>query len=82
VFWAGLPPAAIDLYARDGRLRPDLAVAAGLADADLAIVWLDGRSRDLEYRAWSALRTDRPAAGVYRDEVPLAFVYARAGAWR
>ena len=43
---------------------------------------LDGGSRDAEYRAWSALRTARPAAGVYLDEVPLATAYARPGAWR
>jgi len=82
VFWPGIPPAALALYGRDGRLRADLAVAAAPEDADLAVVSLDGGSRDDEYRAWGALRTDRPAAGVYRDEVPLAFVYARAGAWR
>jgi hypothetical protein len=45
-------------------------------------VAVEGGERDAEYRAWSALRTARPVAGVYMDEVPLAFVYARAGAWQ
>jgi len=82
IWWPGISPAAVALYARDGRLRPDLAEAAGPDDADLAVVALDGGSRDAEYRAWSALRTARPAAGVYVDEVPTALVYARPGAWR
>lgn len=82
VLFARIPPAAVALYARDGFIRSDLAVATGPEDADLAVVWLDGGSRDEEYQSWGALRTDRPAAGVYRDEVPLAFVYAREGSWR
>jgi hypothetical protein len=82
VWWAGAAPEAVALYARDGLVRRDLAVASGPEDADLAVVTLDGGSRDAEYRAWAALRTARPAAGVYADEVPLAFVYARRGAWR
>jgi hypothetical protein len=82
IWWAGVAPAAIGAYARDGRLRADLVRAAAPEEADLAVVALDGGSRDAEYRAWAALRTARPAAGVYRDEVPLALVYARPGAWR
>ena len=82
VWWPGVSPAALAAYARDGRLRTDLALATGPDDADLAVVALDGGSRDAEYRAWAALRTARPSAGVYRDEVPLALVYARPGAWR
>lgn len=82
VFWAGVPAGALALYARAGLLRPDLVAVEGPEDADVAVVALDGGPRDLEYQAWAALRTDRPAAGVYADEVPLAFAYARAGAWR
>jgi hypothetical protein len=82
VFWPSTAPAALRALARDGRLRPDLAVAAGPEDADVAVVALDGDGRDAEYRTWSAFRTARPAAGVYLDEVPLALVYARPGAWR
>ena len=82
IWWPGVAPEAVALYARDGLLRYDLRLAAGPAEADLAVVPLDGGSRDAEYRAWSALRTARPAAGVYADEVPIAFVYARPGAWR
>jgi hypothetical protein len=63
-------------------VRPDLAWAEGPEAADLAIVALDGASRDDEYRAWAALRTARPSAGAYLDEVPLVLVYARSGAWR
>jgi hypothetical protein len=78
----GVPAEAVLLYARDHRLRPDLEVSAGPEEADLAVVALDGGSRDAEYRAWSAFRTARPAAGIYVDEVPVALVYARGGAWR
>jgi hypothetical protein len=80
--WIGVPPEAVRAYARDGRLRPDLGVAEELAAADLAVAVLDGGSRDEEYRAWAAFRTDRPADGVFLDEVPLAWIYARPGAWR
>lgn len=84
IWWPGIHPAAVRAYGLDGRLRPDLGVAMGPHDADLALVALDGsgRGRDDEYRAWSAFRTSRPAAGAYLDEVPLAFVLARPGAWR
>jgi hypothetical protein len=46
------------------------------------VVTIDGAGRDDEYRAWAAFRTARPVAGVYVDEVPLAFVYAAPGGWR
>ena len=84
VFWPTAAPAALRALSRDGRLRPDLVAVDGPEDADLAVVTLEGAgaSRDAEYRAWSAFRTARPAAGAYLDEVPLALVYARAGSWR
>jgi len=82
VYWPTTAPAAVRAFARDGRIRSDLQTAEGPEDADLAVVTLDGGSRDAEYRTWSAFRTARPAAGAYVDEVPLAFVYARPGAWR
>jgi hypothetical protein len=82
VWWPSAATEAIALYARDGRLRRDLVPASGPEDADLAVVALDAGNRDAEYRAWAAFRTARPAAGVYVDEVPIAFVYARTGAWR
>lgn len=75
-------PEAVRLYQEDGRLRADLEIAPAPAGADLVVVPLDGGSRDLEFQAWSALRTATPAAGAFLDEVPLAFVYARQGAWR
>ncbi|HEY6004735.1 MAG TPA: hypothetical protein VIV57_17805, partial [Anaeromyxobacter sp.] len=82
VWWPNVSREAVALYARDGLLRRDLALAASPEEADLAIVTLDGGSRDAEYRAWAALRTARPSSGIYADEVPLAFAYARPGAWR
>jgi hypothetical protein len=81
VWFGALPEAAVALYRADGRLRGDLASATSPADADLAVVALDG-SRDPEYRVWTAFRTARPVHAVVLDEVPLAFVYARPGAWR
>jgi hypothetical protein len=82
IWWATSAPPAIRALALEGRLRGDLAVADGPEDADLAVVTLDGASRDAEYRTWSAFRTSRPVAGEYLDEVPLALAYARPGAWR
>jgi hypothetical protein len=82
IWWPRTAREAVRAWARDGRLRPDLAWAEGPEGADLAIVALDGSSRDDEYRAWAALRTARASAGVYLDEVPLVLVYARNGAWR
>jgi hypothetical protein len=82
VWWATTSPAAVRCLALDGRLRADLVQASGPEDADLAVVTLDGAGRDAEYRTWAAFRTARPVAGAYLDEVPLAFAYARPGAWR
>jgi hypothetical protein len=82
IWWPSTAREAVTAWTRDGRLRADLAWADGPEAADLAIVALDGASRDDEYRAWAALRTARPSAGAYLDEVPLAFVYARSGAWK
>jgi hypothetical protein len=52
------------------------------ASADLLVVARDGGSRDAEYQAWSAFGTSRAVATAAVDEVPLAQVFARAGAWR
>ena len=82
VFWGAVAPGAVELYRREGRLRADLADAAGPEEADLAVVAVEGRPRELEARVWTAFRTARPVAGAYLDEVPLAHVYARPGAWR
>jgi hypothetical protein len=82
VWFAGLSPAAAETLRRDGRLRSDLRVAASLAEADLALVDVDDARRDLEYQIWSAFGAARPVAAARVDEVPLAAVYARPGAWR
>jgi len=82
VLWLGVAPEAVREWRRAGLVRPDLGTATSPEDADLAIVPLDGGSRDAEYRVQAALRTDRPVAGFYVDEVPLAVVYSRPGAWR
>ena len=84
-------PALRPRRARDGQHvrfgaaggEDDLVRVAGPKQSrDLLPRPLDGGSRDAEHRARAALRTDRPVAGAYVDEVPLAFVYSRAGAWR
>lgn len=82
IHWAALPPAALAVYAADGRVRADLVAATSLDDADLAVVPLPGRPRLDEYQVWASLRTTSPVAGAFLDEVPLAWVYARRGAWR
>jgi hypothetical protein len=81
VRWTGVPRAALAVYAADGRVRPDLTPVDSLDEADLAIVPVSGRARQDEFQIWAALRTRAPAAGAFLDEVPLAWVYARPGAW-
>ena len=82
IWWGGLAPEAVRAYRHDGRVRPDLLDAAAPEEADVALVAVDGRSRAADARAWTAFRTARPAAGAFVDEVPLAWLYARPGAWR
>ncbi len=81
VYWAAVPAATLWVYAQDGRIRPDLSVAAAPDDADLAVVPLGG-SRQEEYRVWASFHSSTPATGAFLDEVPLAWVFARPGAWR
>ena len=82
VLWLGVPPGAVARYRQAGLVRADLADAAGPADADLLVVARGAGSRDDEYQAWAALGTSRAVATAAFDEVPLAQVFARAGAWR
>jgi len=82
IHWGTIPRAALAVYAADGRLRPDLVAAGSPAEADIAVVPVAGRPREEEYRAWAGLRSTAPVAGAFLDEVPLAWVYARPGAWR
>jgi hypothetical protein len=82
VLLAGQTPAQVASLRATGRLRADLALAEGPADADVAVFPVGLPSRDLEYQVWSAFRSARPVAGAFQDEVPLALVYARPGAWR
>jgi hypothetical protein len=81
ILWIGTDPWARERYRRAGLLRADLADAAAPADADLAVVARDG-ARDEEYEVWTAFGDSRPVGGVFLDEVALALVYARPGAWR
>ncbi|HSM92994.1 MAG TPA: hypothetical protein VLT47_08885 [Anaeromyxobacteraceae bacterium] len=82
LWWPRLSPAALDALRRDGRIRADLRLAPSAAEADLALVEHDAARRDLEFQAWTAFETARPVAEAALDEVPLAAVYARPGAWR
>jgi hypothetical protein len=82
IWWPGLPVAVLEGLRRDGRLRPDLRIATSPAEADLAVIEHDDARRDLEYQVWTAFETARPVAGAQLDEVPLASIYARPGAWR
>jgi len=82
IHWGSVPPASLAVYAADGRLRPDLRIAPSPGEADLAVVPLADGSRQPEYQVWAALSTSVPVAGAFLDEVPLAWVYARPGAWR
>jgi hypothetical protein len=82
IWWPGLPVATLEALRNDGRIRSDLRIATSPADADLAVIEHDDARRDLEYQVWTAFETARPVAGTRLDEVPLASVYARPGAWR
>lgn len=82
VLWLGVAPEAVARYRRAGLLRADLSDAADAAGADLAVVARTAGSRDAEYAAWEALGSARAEAGAYLDDVPLAQVFARPGAWR
>ena len=82
IHWGSVPAAALAVYAADGRLRPDLVAVPSPGEADLAVVPVAGGRREEEYRVWAAFHTAAPVAGAYLDEVPLAWVYARPGAWR
>ncbi len=82
IWFQETPALAARQYQRDGRLRGDLLVAAGPEDADISIWQYHQEFRDREFRTWTELRTARPVAGAYLDEVPLVQVYARPGFWR
>ena len=82
VLWLGVAPEAVARYRRAGLLRADLSDALDAAGADLAVVARTAGSRDAEYAAWEALGSARAEAGAYLDDVPLAQVFARPGAWR
>ncbi len=81
VRWIGVAPWAIERYRQAGLLRADLTDAAGVDEADLAVVARDG-ARDAEYEVWTAFGTSRAVGALYLDEVALVMVYARPGAWR
>lgn len=82
IWWDRTAPAAVERWRRDGRLRADLLPARGPEEADLAVWTCDDREREREYRIWTAFGTARPVDGLFLDEVPLALLYARPGAWR
>jgi hypothetical protein len=82
VIWIGVPPGAVTRYRSAGLLRADLLDAADLDAADVAVVARSGGPRHEEFAAWRALGSARAEAGVYLEEVPLAQVFARPGAWR
>jgi len=82
IWWHGTPHSRVEEMRRQGRLRADLLWAEGPEDADLAFWRFRPDERDREYRIWSAFGTERPVEGVFVDEVPVAMLYARAGAWR
>jgi hypothetical protein len=82
VAWIGVAAGAVERYRRAGLVRADLVDAPDAATADLAVVALQVGPRDEAFAAWQALGTSHAEAGVYLDEVPLAQLFARAGAWR
>jgi len=82
VHFGSVPIAALAVYAAEGRIRQDLVAVTSPREADLAVVSVGGGPQDEDYRIRAAFQTSTPVAGAYLDEVPLAWVYARPGAWR
>ena len=92
VWWQETALPAVRAWQRDGAVRTDLRWASGPEDADLSIWQYHQEFRDKEFRTWTEfaeaprarlpVRLPRPVAGLYLDEVPLAVIYARPGAWR
>jgi hypothetical protein len=82
IAWVGVDPWAVARWREAGWVRADLAEAPSLGEADLVLVARQAGERSAEYAAWTALGTDRAVGGVYLDEVPLAQLFARSGAWR
>ena len=66
-------------YQQAGLLRRDLGYAPGAGDADYAALQWHREFRDREPETWNAFRTQRPATGLFLDEVPQILVYARPG---
>ncbi|GEJ58828.1 glycosyltransferase family 39 protein [Anaeromyxobacter diazotrophicus] len=82
IWWQETTALAVRAYQRDGRLRADLRWASGPEEADLSLWQFHQEFRDKEYRTWTAFGDARPVEVLALDEVPLATVYARPGAWR
>jgi hypothetical protein len=66
-------------YQLAGMLRRDIRYAGSPREADYAVYQWHREFRDREYEIWSDLGTQRPATGLWIDEVPQILVYARPG---
>jgi len=64
-------------YQREGRLRADLRIAHGPAEADVAVYQYHQEFREQEFAIWQAFGTTQPVAGLYLDETPQIVVYRR-----
>lgn len=62
-------------YQRDGWLRPDLRPGGSPDSAAIMAYQYHREFVDTEYRAWNRLGHNKPAWGLYLDEVPLLLVY-------
>lgn len=66
-------------YVLAQMLRPDIRYAPAPEAADYAALQWHREFRDREPETWNAFGTERPATGLYLDEVPQIVVYARPG---
>ena len=66
-------------YILMGMLRSDIRYAQGPAQSDYVALQWHREFRDREPETWNAFGTQRPATGLYLDEVPQVVVYARPG---
>lgn len=70
-------PLAFRYYQENGYLRPDLRMANGPDDSEIAAYQYHQEFREQEFAIWQAYGTTKPEMGLYLDETPQVMVYRR-----
>ncbi len=69
-------PMAFAMLHRDGKLPPDIRPAPSMASADLVLVHHEHHFAEVDFQAWVAFGSVRPAYVLTHDGVPIVTVYA------